>query len=199
MHIANGMYGLILVEPEAGLPPVDREFSVLQSEFYAETALGGTKGKKGGDDDAIAVTSYQRGLNEDPTAVVFNGREGSLTEKPLVCRQGETVRIFFGNAGPSLVSSFHVIGQIFDKVYREGDLISAPARGIQTTLVPAGGAAVVDIKASVPGSFTLVDHSIFRLDKGCVGFLKVIGNDPRHDIYAASEPLRNCEGCKLHN
>lgn len=131
--------------------------------------------------------------------MVFNGREGALTDKPLVCRAGETVRMFVGNAGPNLISSFHVIGCIFDKVYREGDLISPPARSIQTTLIPAGGAAVIGIETSVPGSFTIVDHSIFRIDKGAVGFLKVIGKDPRHDIYSSSEPLAWCPGCKMHN
>lgn len=192
IHIANGMYGLIYVEPEEGLPPVDREYCVMQSEFYAEALPGGNP-------DEPAVTSYQRGLNESPTSVVFNGREGALTEKPLVCRAGETVRLFVGNAGPNLISSFHVIGTIFDKVWREGDVISPPGRSIQTTLIPAGGSAVIDIQTSVPGSFTMVDHSIFRLDLGAVGFLKVIGQDPRHDIYSASEPLAWCPGCKLHN
>jgi FtsP/CotA-like multicopper oxidase with cupredoxin domain len=189
MHIANGMYGMVLVEPEGGLPPVDKEFAVLQSEFYAEET-----GEEG-----VLANSYPRGLTEDATSVVFNGREGALTDKPLVVRQGERVRIFFGNAGPNLVSSFHVIGQIFDKVYREGDLISPPARGVQTTLVPAGGAAVVEMQTDVPGSYPLVDHSIFRIDKGAVGFLKVLGPDPRHDLYASMQPPAFCAGCKLHN
>jgi hypothetical protein len=140
-------------------------------------------------------------MQEHPMYVVLNGAEGALTERPLLAQQGERVRIFFGNAGPNLISSFHVIGAIFDKVYREGDLISAPARSIQTTLVPAGGAAVVELDLPVPGSLTLVDHSIFRIEKGCVGFLKVAarGGDRRKDLYTSGEPPVPCPGCKLHN
>ena len=102
--------------------------------------------------------------------MVFNGREDALTRTPLVANKGERVRLFVGNAGPNLVASFHIIGSIMDTVYREGDLISPPARGLQTTLIPAGGAAVVELQCSVPGTFTLVDHSIFRLDKVCCLF-----------------------------
>ena len=163
----------------------------MQSEISAEPALSGEQG--------LLEYSYLRGLNADPTLVVFNGRVGALTAAPLRAQQGERVRIYFGNIGPNLASSFHVIGTIFDKVYREGDLISPPARSVQTTLVPAGGSTVVEIATSVPGNFTLVDHSIFRIEKGCVGFLKVAGPDPRADLYQASEPLAFCPGCKLHN
>jgi FtsP/CotA-like multicopper oxidase with cupredoxin domain len=141
--------------------------------------------------------SYEKGLDENPTHVVFNGAEGTLTRNPLVAKVGERVRIFVGNAGPNLVSSFHVIGAIFDRVYREGDLISPPARSIQTTLVPAGGAAIVEIDCVVPGSLTLVDHSIFRMEKGCVGFLKILG-EQRKDIWAAADLPVFCPGCKLH-
>jgi len=190
-HIANGMYGLVLVEPEEGLPPADREYYVMQNEFYTEPAVSGERN--------VLEYSYANGLKEDPSHVVFNGRVGALTERPLRSNQGERVRIYFGNIGPNLVSSFHVIGAIFDKVYREGDLISPPARSVQTTIVPAGGAAVVEIVTSVPGNFTLLDHSIFRMEKGCIGFLKVSGANPRTDIYAAREPLNNCPNCKLHS
>lgn len=189
-HVANGMYGLLVVEPEHGLPPVDKEFYVLQSEFYGEERP---------EDRGMLEYSYPQGLDERPRLVVFNGKEGALQERPLVASQGDRVRIFFGNAGPNLISSFHVIGAIFDKVYREGDLINPPARGIQTTLVPAGGAAVVEFNAVVPGSYTLLDHSLFRLDKGAVGFLKVLGSSPRPDLYTSDDIPRPCEGCKLHN
>lgn len=174
-----------------GLPPVDREYYVLQSEFYTEPSVSGERG--------FVDFSYLQGLSEDPTHVVFNGRVGALTESPLRATQGERVRIYFGNAGPNLVSSFHVIGTIFDKVYREGDLISPPARGVQTTLVPAGGTTVVELDVPVPGNYTLVDHSIFRVDKGAVGFLKVAGEDERRDIFESRAPLAFCPGCKLHN
>lgn len=175
-HIANGMYGLILVEPKGGLPPVDQEFYVLQSEFYTATPTP-PQGSK------YVEYSHAAGLREDPSFVVFNGGAGSLVgHRALQANAGETVRIFFGNAGPNKISSFHVIGEIFDRVYREGDLVSQPARFVQTTLVPAGGATVVDFQTVVPGTYTLVDHAIFRTEKGAVGYLQVLGH-ARPDIY----------------
>ena len=188
-HIANGMYGLILVEPQQSLPPVDREFYVLQSEFYTkEPAEGATH----------LEFSHEQGALEHPRFVVFNGRVGSLTgEGALTAKTGQRVRIYFGNAGPNLVSSFHVIGEIFDRVYREADLISPPARSIQTTLVPAGGATVVEFGVEVPGTYTLVDHAIFRIEQGAVGFLQVAGA-PRHDLYVSQDDAPACQGCLVH-
>ena len=114
-HIANGMYGLILVEPKKGLPKVDREFYVLQSEFYTKEPVEG---------EGVLEFSHEEGVKEHPRFVVFNGRSGSLTGTGILkAKTGEQVRIYFGNAGPNLISSFHVIGEIFDKVYREGDLV----------------------------------------------------------------------------
>ena len=188
-HIANGMYGLILVEPKGGLPKVDREFYVLQSDFYTRDPAEGTK---------VLEFSHEEGLKEHPRFVVFNGRVGSLTgDNSLKAKTGEQVRIYFGNAGPNLISSFHVIGEIFDQVWREGDLISPPGRSIQTTLVPAGGATVVEFALEVPGTYTLVDHAIFRVEKGAVGFLEVEGK-PRHDIYVSQDDPEPCEGCLVH-
>jgi len=169
MHIANGMYGLILVEPEAGLPRVDREFYVMQGEFY-------TKGKTLA--AGLQPYDHEKNRNERPEYVVFNGRMGSLLDdKALTAKLGETVRLYVGNGGPNLVSSFHVIGEIFDKVYTEGGIgQQTPAQNIQTTLVPAGGAAIVEMKLQVPGRFLLVDHSIVRaMDKGALGMLHVAG------------------------
>jgi len=178
-HIANGMYGLILVEPKGGLPPVDHEFYVLQSEFYTASATP-AEGSK------YVEYSHAAGLREDPEFIVFNGGFGSLMgDRALQSETGQTARIFFGNAGPNKISSFHVIGEIFDRVYREGDLISPPARFVQTTLVPAGGSTVVEFQTLVPGSYTLVDHAIFRTEKGAVGNLNVVGQ-PRPDIYKGS-------------
>lgn len=188
-HIANGMYGLILVEPKHGLPRVDREFYVLQSEFYTKDLAP---------DATAAEFSHEHGLLEHPRFVVFNGRVGSLLgEGALKAKTGERVRIFFGNAGPNLISSFHVIGEIFDRVFREADLLSDPARSIQTTLVPAGGATVVEFGVEVPGTYTLVDHAIFRIEKGAVGYLQVEG-DPRHDLYRSQEDAATCPGCLVH-
>ena len=188
-HIANGMYGLILVEPKGGLPKVDREFYVLQSEVYTKEPVQGS--------DTLEF-SHEQGLLEHPRFVVFNGRVGSLVgDGALTAKTGERVRIFFGNAGPNLISSFHVIGEIFDNVYREADLVSPPAHSVQTTLVPAGGATVVDFDVEVPGDYTLVDHAIFRVEQGAVGFLKVEGA-PRHDIYLSQDDASTCKGCLVH-
>ena len=188
-HIANGMYGLILVEPKKGLPKADREFYVLQSEFYTKEPAAGS--------DTLEF-SHEEGLREHPRFVVFNGRVGSLVgEGALKAKTGDRVRIYFGNAGPNLISSFHVIGEIFENVYREGDLVGVPGHSVQTTLVPSGGATVVEFHAEVPGNYTLVDHAIFRIEKGAVGFLKVEGS-PRHDIYASQDDAATCPGCLVH-
>ena len=188
-HIANGMYGLILVEPTQGLATVDREFYVLQSEFYAKEPIAGT---------SRLEFSHEHGLLEHPRFVVFNGRVGSLLgEGALKAKTGERVRIYFGNAGPNLISSFHVIGEIFDQVYREADLVSPPAHSLQTTLVPAGGATVVEFDLEVPGTYTLVDHAIFRVEQGAVGFLQVEGA-PRHDLYVSQDDAPTCPGCPVH-
>ena len=188
-HIANGMYGLILVEPARGLPKVDREFYVLQSEFYVKEPAEGAQALE---------FSHAEGLKEHPRYVVFNGRVGSLIgDGALTAKTGQRVRIFFGNAGPNLISSFHVIGEIFDHVYREADLVSQPAHSVQTTLVPAGGATVVEFGVEVPGAYTLVDHAIFRVEQGAVGYLNVSG-PPRHDIYVSQDDAKTCAGCLVH-
>jgi len=177
MHIANGMYGLILVEPPEGLPKVDREYYVMQGDFYTEGAYG---------EPGLQTFSLDKAIAENPTYVVFNGSEGSLTgDHALVANAGETVRLFVGNGGPNLISSFHVIGEIFDRVHFEGG--SNIQENVQTTLVPAGGAAIVEFKVDVPGSFTLVDHSIFRtFHKGTLGILKV-GGEPNPEIYTGQQ------------
>ncbi|MEP7135223.1 MAG: copper-containing nitrite reductase [Chloroflexota bacterium] len=166
-HISNGMYGMILVEPEGGLPPVDREFYVMQGDIYTTGAYG-DKGKQ--------TTDVTKLLNEDPEYVVFNGAVGSLTtQKPLKANVGETVRIFFGVGGPNLTSSFHVIGEIFDRVFNQASLTSAPLTDVQTTIVPPGGATMVEFKLEVPGRYILVDHALSRLQRGLAGFLIVDG------------------------
>ncbi len=168
-HISNGMYGLILVEPEDGLPPVDREFYVMQGDIYTTGAFG---------DQGKQTTDITKLLNEDPEYIVFNGAVGALTaQKPLKANVGETVRIFFGVGGPNLTSSFHVIGEIFDRVYDQASLTSAPLTDVQTTLVPPGGATVVEFHLEVPGRYILVDHALSRLQRGLAGFLLVEGPD----------------------
>jgi len=171
-HIANGMYGMILVEPEGGLPPVDREFYVMQGEIYTEEPYG-TPGYVHFDHDKM--------LAEAPEYFVFNGAAGALTsdEHALQASVGETVRIFFGVGGPNFASSFHVIGEILDRVYDQGSLTSPPLTDVQTTLVPPGGAAMVEFALEVPGRFVLVDHALSRAERGLVGHLVVDGeHDP---------------------
>lgn len=177
MHVANGMYGLIFVEPPEGLPPVDREYYVMQGDFYTV----GKYREKG-----HQVFDMQKAIDENPTYVVFNGAEGSLVgDRALKGKVGEKIRLFVGNGGPNLVSSFHVIGEIFDKVYYEGG--TRFQENVQTTLIPAGGAAIMEYKLDVPGTFILVDHSIFRaFNKGALGMMKVEGAE-RKDIYSGKE------------
>lgn len=168
MHIANGMYGLILVEPKEGLPKVDKEFYVVQGDFY-------TKGKNGA--QGLQAFDMDKAIAEQPEYVVFNGHVGAIAgDNALKAKVGETVRMYVGNGGPNLVSSFHIIGEIFDKVYVEGGKLIN--ENVQSTVIPAGGAAMVEFKVDVPGSYTLVDHSIFRaFNKGALGQLKVEGED----------------------
>src|SRR5690554_695684 len=187
MHIANGMYGLILVEPEGGLPPVDREYYVMQGDFYTEGSYG---------EPGLQAFDMHKAIKEDADYVVFNGHvNGLVGENALTAKVGETIRLFVGNGGPNLVSSFHAIGEIFDKVYVEGG--SLINENIQTTLIPAGGAAIVEFRVDVPGSLVLVDHSIFRaFNKGALGILNVEGEENkkiysgelREDIYLPEGP-----------
>jgi len=171
MHVANGMYGLILVEPKEGLSKVDREFYVMQGDFY-------TKGPNG--EHGLQPFSMAKAIDEKPEYVVFNGSAGSLVGKnALQAKKGETIRLFVGDGGPNLISSFHVIGEIFDKVYQEGNTSTA-VHNVQTTMIPPGGAAMVEFKVNVPGTFILVDHSLTRaFNKGALGQLKVSGDEEK--------------------
>ncbi|MDR6758501.1 nitrite reductase (NO-forming) [Mycoplana sp. BE70] len=170
-HITNGMYGLILVEPEGGLPQVDREFYVMQGELYTVDSFG-TQGEQEMD--------YDKLTSERPEYFLFNGSVGALTKThPLYANIGETVRIYFGVGGPNFTSSFHVIGEIFDQVYIFGSITSPPLTNVQTVTVPPGGSAVVDFKIDRGGTFTLVDHAISRVERGLVGYLIVDG--PEND------------------
>jgi nitrite reductase (NO-forming) len=168
-HVANGMYGLILVEPAGGLPKVDREFYVMQGEIYTEQRFGS---------QGLLTESHEKLMNERPEYFVFNGAAGALAkDKPLKARVGETVRIYFGVGGPNYTSSFHVIGEIFDRVYNLGSLTTKPLNDVQTVTVPPGGASVVEFKVEVPGKYMLVDHALTRVERGLVGILEVTGPD----------------------
>src|SRR5690606_29000790 len=168
MHIANGMYGLILVEPLEGLPKVDREYYVMQGDFYTRGAFG---------EPGLQQFDMAKALEEHADYVLFNGSVGALVgDNAITAEVGERVRLYVGNGGPSLVSSFHVIGEIFDLVYGEGGGVANT--NVQTTLIPAGGATMVEFTVDVPGTFILVDHSIFRaFNKGALGMLDVTGPD----------------------
>ena len=173
-HIANGMYGMILVEPEGGMPPVDHEFYVMQGEIYSDIAYG---------QHGSAEFSVEKLLNERPEYFVFNGSVGALSRlHPLQAKVGETVRIFFGVGGPNYTSSFHVIGEIFDKVYEWGGVKASPLEGIQTVSVPPGGAVITEFKTQVPGNFILVDHALARAERGLAGILSVEG-PPNPEIF----------------
>ena len=181
-HISAGMYGLILVEPEGGLPKVDREFYVMQGELYTEAAIG-TKGE--------AIESYDKLIAEQPEYYLFNGAVGALTsQEPLNAKVGETVRIYFGVGGPNATSSFHVIGEIFDKVYSLADMTSPPLANVQTITVPPGGAAAVEFELDVPGKFILVDHALSRMEKGLVGILNVEGPE-NPEVFKVIEPQKS--------
>ena len=181
-HISAGMYGLILVEPDGGLPKVDREFYVMQGELYTEETIG-TKGE--------LTESYDKLIGERPEFFVFNGAVGALAnQKPLTAKVGETIRIYFGVGGPNATSSFHVIGEIFDKAYTFADITSRPLTNVQTITVPPGGAAAVEIKLEVPGKYILVDHALSRLEKGLVGILNVEGPE-NSEVFKVIEPQKS--------
>ncbi|MEO8486351.1 MAG: copper-containing nitrite reductase [Betaproteobacteria bacterium] len=177
MHVANGMYGLILIEPPQGLAKVDREYYVMQGDFYT-TGKYREKGHQG--------FNMEKAIDENPTYVLFNGSEGALAgDKALTAKTGESVRLYVGNGGPNLVSSFHVIGEIFDKVWYEGG--THFQENVQTTLIPAGGAAMMEFHVEVPGSYVIVDHSIFRaFNKGALAILKAEGEEVKA-IYSGKE------------
>ena len=259
-HIANGMYGLLLVEPKHGFSRVDHEFYVFESEFFTQASdeevlsvskvevkpiefkkkqektgvdseenASGTSIEKEGFMDSLVKTffgkspeplepdksniqkdlsdsfletvidepldspapekkyllelSLEKGQKEQPDYVVFNGRQGALLgENTLKVNVGEKVRIFFGNIGPNGISSFHIIGEIFDRVYLEGSVNGVVNRNVQTTLVPSAGATNVEFTIDVPGDYLLVDHSIFRIDKGAIGMIRAVG-DSRPKIF----------------
>jgi len=166
-HIANGMFGLIVIEPAGGLPKVDHEYYVMQSEIYTTQPYGFIGHQQ---------FDVQRLLDEQPTYFVLNGAVGALTQDyPLHAKVGESVRIFFGDAGPDFTSSLHMIGEIFKNVYAWGSFENPPLHGLQTISVPPGGAAMVEVRPKVPGKYIILDHAISRMEKGLAGYMLVTG------------------------
>lgn len=173
-HISNGMYGLAVIEPEGGLSRVDREFYVMQGELYTAQEHGAR---------GSLEFSVDKLLDEDAEYFTFNGAVGALTgEQPLQAKVGEDVRIFFGVGGPNATSSFHVIGEIFDRVHDEGAITDPPLHNVQTTTVAPGGATMVEFGLDVPGRYILVDHALSRMEKGLAGFLFAEGEE-QPEIY----------------
>ncbi|MGH9474046.1 MAG: multicopper oxidase domain-containing protein [Terriglobales bacterium] len=178
-HIANGMYGLILVEPKGGLRPVDHEYYVMQGEIY--TAGAGRRGE-------VEQLDPAKLLAETPHYYVLNGAVGALTDQyPMTAAVGQSVRIFFGNAGPNATASPHMVGEIFTRYYANGSLSSPPLEGVQTATVPPGDAAIFELKAVMPGRFSFMDHAISRMEQGDLAFLNVSGKDVARLMYAGPD------------
>lgn len=175
-HIANGMYGLIVVEPTEGLKPVDKEFYVMQSDFYTK----GVFGQKGHQE-----YSLENLLNEKPTYFTFNGRVGGLTgDRALKAKVGDRIRMYVG-VGSHVSSNFHIIGEIFDNLYLYGAITNEPLHHVQTTIVPAGGAIMIEFTVDIPGKYLLVDHSLTRsIDKGALAELIVEGEEKPNEFRA---------------
>jgi nitrite reductase (NO-forming) len=185
-HIASGMYGLIVVEPKGLLPKVDHEYYLMQGDFYLQ-------GQRG--DTGLRAFDLNKMLDERPDYVLFNGAVGSLTgDNALHAGVGDTIRVFFGVGGPNLTSSFHIIGAIFDRVYPEGSLTSPPETNVQTTHVSTGGATVVEFTAKVPGAYSIVDHSLGRMEKGAAGQI-VVDGPANPELF---QPLQNSSTSSVH-
>src|SRR5690554_3593058 len=179
-HITNGMYGMILVEPEGGLPAVDREFYVMQGELYTAQAHGAS---------GLQEFSLEKLLAENPEHLMFNGSMDALTKiYDMKAQVGDVVRMYFGVGGPNLTSSVHLIGEIFDRVYDQASLTSPPLTDVQTTLVPPGGASMLEFKVDYPGRYVLVDHALSRMEKGLAGILTVEGKAD-DTIFHSSEAI----------
>ncbi|MGR9088153.1 MAG: multicopper oxidase domain-containing protein [Gammaproteobacteria bacterium] len=177
-HVANGMYGMILVEPKVGLAKADREFYLMQGDFY-------TSGRYG--DTGLQAFSKEKLLTEKPEYFLFNGRVGALNGgRALRAKTGEKIRMFVG-VGSHLASNFHIIGEIFDNLYPEGAILNAPLKNVQTTVIAPGSAVMIEFTAQVPGTYLLVDHSLTRaFDKGALAELVVEGPE-RPELY---QPVR---------
>lgn len=169
-QIANGMYGLIVVEPPQGLPKVDREFYMMQGEIYVD-------GKR--DEHGMRVFSNEKALAGQPDYVLFNGAVGNLDgTNALKAKTGETVRIFYGVGGPNLGGTLHITGAVFDRVAITGTPLNDPTRwatNVPGASVPIGGAAIVELRVMVPGRYSLLDSSASNAQKGATGMLIVEG------------------------
>lgn len=177
-HNSHGQYGLILVESEEGMAPVDKEFYIMLGELYTQ----GSTGKQG-----LAIFDSEALLDGIPTYITMNGRVEESGKPRMTAKVGDKIRIYVGNGGLNLISSFHAIGEIFDTVYPEGGIGAPPLKNIQTTAVLPGGSSIVEFTAEVPGDIVLVDHALSRMNKGAWAVIHVVG-DPQPDIFGPLDP-----------
>jgi nitrite reductase (NO-forming) len=184
-HMANGMYGMILVEPEGGLPHVDREYYMMQGEIYTSEP----KGKEG-----LQQFSAAKLMDEKPEYFVVNGAVDALTgQRQMPANVGETVRVFYGNAGPNATASTHMVGEIFTHMYQLGSLTSPPLTDVQTVGVPSGGAAILEFAAKTAGKFALMDHAISRMAKGNMAVFDVTGPQNAALMHSGAASQENTE------
>ena len=174
-HIASGMYGAVVVEPRDGYPTkVNREYVVIQSEFYAKAP---PKGSKAG----VYVLDSDRLRAAQPTHTVFNGVHNGMVGEPLAAKAGERVRLFVMNVGPSRTSSFHVVGTIFDRVWFEGNPDNQ-MRGMQTVLLGSSNSAIVEFMIPEEGSYIMVDHHFANASQGAIGLVSTLPKPPRREL-----------------
>ena len=163
MHIANGMYGALIVDP-AKPRPAAKEFVLVQSEFYMGKDAGA---------DGVRILDWEKLLGLSPDHVVFNGRAGQYATHPIDVQPGELLRLHVVNAGPNRTSAFHVVGGIFDRVYQDGSQ-SSPLTGVQTVQVPVGSGSIFEVRLREPGDYPFVSHAFADATKGAVGVLRAL-------------------------
>lgn len=184
-HIASGMYGAMIVEPRDGYPTkADREYVVVQSEFYARAPAKGGKG--------VHVLDSDRLRAAQPTHTVFNGAHNGMVKAPLAAKPGERVRLYVLNVGPSKTSSFHVVGAIFDRVWLEGNPDNQ-LRGAQTVLLGSSNSAIVEFYVPEQGSYIMVDHHFANASQGAIGLISTevkpaMQELEHHNIQASAAP-----------
>ena len=181
-HVAAGMYGVMVVEPRKGYPTkADREYVIVQSEFYAKPDPEGRKV----DGTPVYVMDTQKAMARTPTHVVFNGRFNGMMEKPLAAKPGERVRLFVLNIGPGSTSSFHVVGAVFDRVWIDGNPQNE-LRGLQTVLLGASAGAIVEFVVAEKGEYIMVDHHFANAALGAVGVINA--SDAATTLEAGAHP-----------
>jgi nitrite reductase (NO-forming) len=164
MHIANGMYGAIVVDPKPGvLPKVDKNYVLVASEWYLDSN-GLNK---------PAQFNMTKAHARQPDWMTFNGYSGQYVTHPLSAAPGETIRFWVVDAGPSIDTDFHIVGTILNRAWVDAGVTSKPLRNVQTVAVPAGGGGVFDVKIDKPGLYPFVSHAFAAVDQGQVGLLNV--------------------------